>query len=398
MAIRQGGSSITSLTANRLIKNIDQEVLFDYASISPFTTFLTMVKGRSKPTALHQFTWEKRTGVPRHVESESALIGATSIQIIAADWPILRATDILQNKRTGEQVFVTTTPTSALVDVTRGFANTSAAAVNDADIWIRLGNAQGEWSTAPSLIGTDPTSYSNYVQEIRHPFGASDRAIAIGKAGGLIGPTEMEWLDEDTFRDHQEAKEKILLWGRQSLNGSRSTTDGLIAQITRTSTPAASYDFTGKLITRKRLDDFLYLMFKYSPDTKMALTGSELPAVVREWAYGKLWIDEGVNSFGLRLNTYKSPHGDVKFITHPYFEEYGMSGYAYFFEPKCCQLRGIKGRMNTVMDTGPSGNGIQANDVHGTIFEYWAEIGLQVSMLERCGWLYGMDSTRTADA
>jgi hypothetical protein len=402
MTLRQGGSTIVVQNSNRLIKNIDQTVLWDYGTVAPFLVFLSIVKGRSRETKLHKFEWLKRTGVPRSVESDvQADTGAVVIPFPATEWPTLRATDVLHNTRTGEQVYVNTTPTGSgvvNVSVTRGYAGTTAAAINDADTWLRLGNAQGEWSTSPDLIGTDPTSDYNYVQLIRHPFGASGRAIAIGKASGNIGPDEMAWLKEDTYRDHTESKEKILLWGKKSLNGSRTTTDGLIAKLTASGSDAAAKNFSGLIVSQKRLDDFLYGMFKYSAKDKIALTGSELVTTIRNLAYGKLLIDDATTQYGLRIMTYKSPHGDVKFVHHPYFEQYSLSGSAFFFEPECVTLRGIPGRMNTVLDTGPGGNGIQANDVDGTMYQYVWEGGLQVTNIERCGWAYNMDSTRTTDS
>lgn len=400
MATRQGGSTIVGQNStNRIIKNIDDKVLWDYGAIAPFLVFLSIVAGRSRETKTHQFTWLKRTGVPRSVESDAqADTAATSIPFPATEWQTIRKDDILLNTRTNEQVLVQQTPSGSgiqNVSVIRGFASTTAAAINDADTWLRLGNAMGEWSNAPDLIATDPTSSSNYVQQIRHPFGASGRAIAIGKAGGNIGPAEMEWLREDTYRDHTEAKERTLLFGAQSLNGSRTTTDGLLTQIKAGCT---GKDWSALKPTQARLDTYLYDMFKYSAKDKMALTGSEFPTYIRDLAHGKLVIDDqNTNQYGLRISTYRSPHGDVKFIHHPYFEQFGLSKYTFFFEPECVTLRGIPGRMNTVLDTGPGGNGIQANDVDGTIYQYVWEAGLQVTNLERCGYMYGFDADKSSD-
>jgi hypothetical protein len=344
----------------------------------------------------------KRTGVPRSVTSGAqASTVATTIPFATGQWQTLRASDILLNTSTNEQVFVSETPSGSgtvNVTVTRGFASTTPAAITDQDTWLRLGNAQSEWSSSPDLIGTDPTTSSNYVQQIRHPFGASGRAIAIGKAGGNIGPDEMEWLREDTFRDHQEAKERTLLWGVQSLNGTRTTTDGLISQISAAGSGAAYKDWAALKPTQDRLDLYLYDMFKYSAKDKMALCGSEFPTYVRGLAYGKLVVDNQESTkYGLRISTYRSPHGDVQFMHHPYFEAFGLSKSAFFFEPECVTLRGIRGRMDTVLDTGPGGNGIQANDVDGTIYQYMCEIGLQVTNLERCGYMEGFDADKSSD-
>jgi hypothetical protein len=95
MATRQGGSTIVALNSNRLIKNIDDKVLWDYGTVAPFLVFLSLVKGRSRETKLHQFTWLKRTGVPRSVTSGAqANTSATTIQFATGQWQTIRATDV----------------------------------------------------------------------------------------------------------------------------------------------------------------------------------------------------------------------------------------------------------------------------------------------------------------
>ena len=228
MPISQGGRTLDQVAANRFVKDIDPQIKWDYASSAPFFVLLGLSKKTSGVCKSEEPKWQQRSGVPRQVNSEDVETdAATAIDFTDATWKILRETDILENDRTREQIRIAATPATKEVTVVRGYAGTTAAALVAGDTWTRLGNAQGYWSDTPDLIGTDPTEESNYVQRFRHPFGADDRLVGIGESGGNIGPKEIDYLDEDTYRDHVESVERALVRGIKNKTGDVTTMGGI---------------------------------------------------------------------------------------------------------------------------------------------------------------------------
>lgn len=396
--VKQGGSTINTIdSANRFIKDIDPQMKWDYASSAPFLVFLGMTRKTSGFCRSEKPAWLKRDGVPRQVISAAATDVAATIGFKDGSFQAIRATDIIENDRTREQVFVTATPTgtgTVSVSVTRGYAGTTAAAVLDDDVWTRIGNAQGYWSEMPDLIATDPEDDFNYIQLFRHPFGADKRLIQVAESGGMIGLGELDYLDGETYRDHVESVERALLRGVPSKVGEVTTMGGLDYFITRSGTAANNYDFTSAgVLTEKLFTDYLYDMKKYAVGKRtICICGTELPAAIDEWAKDKLRIQPKAKEYGLNIQTYNSRFGDVDLIIHPFFGMWGWDDRAYFLDEESARLLGLKGRRDTVLNTGPSGKGLQANDVDGKIFEYRCEPTLKMEYIERCGLAQGIQA------
>jgi len=401
MAVRQGASFATSdvtggVNANRYWQNIDPQIRWKFNSISPFLTIMQKLAGKRNITKNFKLEWYNRDTIAQSVVNSAAEAVGDPIAFAAGQFELLRKDDLLYNQRTYEVVRVTATPTAAGdVTVTRGYAGTIAAAVNLGDTWRRLANAVGEWSDVRDLIGQDPSTEFNYVQTIRNPFGASGHAQRIAAAGGMIGPGEMEYLQEDTYRDHLLNSESTLLFSERSKAGDVYTTRGVKQWLTASGSAAHNEDISASAPTRALFNDFLYELSKESARKSwLCITGVNLPNYVEEWAFGKMQINEKFGqTFGVTVPTYKSRHGEVHFLEHPSFGDMGLDNFAMFLNMDCFSLESFPGLQSSMLYKGPNGNGLQGNGVDGRIYEYRTAFLLKAKQLNECGALSGIGDT-----
>jgi hypothetical protein len=346
------------------------------------------LKGKTQVTKNFKFEFLNRTTMAQTVTSTGAVGSTGNVSFAAAHFGILRARDLLYNTRSAEVIRVDETPTAAgEVVVTRGYAGTSAASITDGDTWRRLANAVEEWSDVGDLIAQDPGNDFNYVQTIRDPFGASGHAQRIAAAGGMIGPDEMTFLDEDTYRDHLLRCESTLLLGERSKTGTTYTTRGVYQWLTASGKVAQSADVNSTGLTKAILDDFIYDMARYSPSKRWTVfCGNTLLNIIDGWQYAKIQINEQAQkSFGMWVTTYNSRHGVLNLVPHPLFEDLGWSNRAIFLDLDCFSLKGFSGWTDSALYKGRDGKGLQGNGVDGTIYEYRTTLGTQAQQTERCG-------------
>jgi hypothetical protein len=392
---RQGGSVITAgepggMVDHRFVQNIDPKIRWDYAGINPFLTVMHRL-GKAKAEKTIKYEFESRETPPQIIANDAAsyAAGATTINF-PTNWQLLREGDILANVRSEETIRVNSTPTSQAVSVSRGFSGTSAAAVNASDDWRRLATAVEEWSDVRDLVGSNPTKDWNYIQTVRDPFGASGHAQRIGRAGGMIGPNEMEYLREDRYRDHLLNLEGTIMMGERSLNGTTYTTRGLRPWLTYSGTPAYNLDVSGGF-NYGVLDQVMYNLGLYSPNHYwLVLCGSRFAQHVKHWGWEKMETANGLKKIGLFGRRYEATEGRIDIVRHPMFTENGWDDEALFLDLECFDVRGFEGLLNPVVYKGRNGQGLQGNGVDGTIYEYRTTLSLTGRNLHRCGRIHGI--------
>lgn len=151
-------------------KNFRETILWrDPNGQTPLTAL--MAKMRKESTDDPEFAWyEEALTVPR-LQLAAALVGDTTIVPTSpapagftADGTDLVAGDLLLNERTSEIMQVSGVTSAISVQVVRGAAGTTAAAINLNDAVTKIGNAYGEGTSAPSVTTRNPTKVYNLAQ------------------------------------------------------------------------------------------------------------------------------------------------------------------------------------------------------------------------------------------
>lgn len=241
------------------------------------------------------------------------------------------AGDLLRNERTGEIVIVNTTPTATSITVTRGVGTTAAAAVNDNDDFYHVGNAFEQGSIRPNAVALVATRYVNYTQIFRNSWAVTKTLAALPLIAGDGAVAESK---RDCANFHALSIEKALFFG-QKFQGTRNgmpfqTMEGVIARVQT----AAPGNITNLLATTNwtQLEAALDPMLQTVTDAgsgniRTMFVGGVARRVIH--AIARKNSDYNINgtesSWGMQIDTIKTPRGTFEMIEHPLFNAYGST-------------------------------------------------------------------------
>lgn len=267
-------------------------------------------------TIIHWFEEAHLSG--RTTSAETINSSATDFDVVDASVYVPGV--ILMDEATGEYVFVTAVSGNN-VTIVRGFAGTTADAITSGDGIQRIGTAHEEGSAKPVAVANQGYPRFNYMQTFRQAWNITGTAMAIQYyTGGKDAKNR-----RDASLMHAEDIERSMFWGRKTVgvvNGVRfSTMDGLDAMVTTNVVPAGgTTDWTD-------VDDFLRAIFekniKGKPNERIAFCGNGALSVINGIARieGAIWLDVGATEFGLNVNRWITPYGNISLMTHPLMVE-----------------------------------------------------------------------------
>jgi hypothetical protein len=190
----------------------------------------------------------------------------------------------------------------------------------------RIGTAHEEGSGKPTAVANLGYPRLNYVQLFRNAWDVTGTAKAIEfHTGDLVAKNK---ADAGMF--HAEDIERSMLWGKKAigtLNGKPfRTMDGIITQI-QDSNVAGNNVVEAGGTTWTELDAFLQSIFerniKGKPNERIAWCGNTALSVINGIARleGTVELTPGETEFGLKINKWMTPYGDVTLMTHPLMNE-----------------------------------------------------------------------------
>ena len=257
----------------------------------------------------------------------------------------LSAGAILWNYRTGERVRVTATPTTTSVTVTRGVQGTTAAAVNDNDVWILVTLAKANGAVPVRSVYTQPTSYQNYIQTFNKTASIENAYKAGILRTDIDGPKMEAQIDalEQIAKDIEEA----YFFGVKELatlsEGATYYTGGIKSAVDAANAISGNTNsLNGRTTTGVTLDAFnswVQSFMQVGSDTKIAFCGPNAYAAVSKFANsnegGYRIMQSGENVFGLNITTIVTPFGELSLAAHPMFQEItSLSGWMFALDLK----------------------------------------------------------------
>lgn len=279
----------------------------------------------------------------------------------------------------GEQVYVTAVTGNTLT-VVRGFAGTTAAVASTGAGFQIISNAHEEASSRPVAVTYLGAPRFNYMQIFRDTWNISGTAQAVAfYTGSKLAKTK-----RDASMLHAEAIEKALWFGRKTVgvvNGMRfMTMDGMDAQITTNVTAA------GATTNWAQLDTFLRSVFAYNikgkPNERVAIGGNGALAVLNDIARieGMIQINVGQTEFGLNVNRWVTPYGNISLLTHPLFNESPLwTKDLRVFHPGAVKMRWLRRTFEDQYDRNGTRAGVDAD-----FGVFTSELSMQY-MVERTG-------------
>lgn len=260
----------------------------------------------------------------KHLSGRTTVVGAVNSTVtqtvVVADASYLVPNGIAIIESTGEYVLLTAVAGNSLT-VIRGFAASTAANIPDAAGFQLIGTAAEEASARPTAVANLGYPKFNYTQIFRNAWNISGTAKAVQYYTG----SQEAKTRRDAMLFHGEAIERSLWFGRMNIavvnNEPARTMSGLTQLITTNVTAA------GGTTNWTQLDSFVRGVFekniKGKPNERIAFTGNGGLSVIQQIARDNatVYIEPGETSFGLKINKWMTPYGDITLMTHPLFTE-----------------------------------------------------------------------------
>lgn len=228
-----------------------------------------------------------------------------------------------QHTALAELMLVTAVPSTTQLTVVRGFMGSTAAAVPDNTVLIKIATAFEQGSNAPQSMAVTPVRHLNYTHIFRDAWDLSGTLSAVQLENGYNSMTANK---QDCGVFHAQSIEKALFFSKKgltTLNGRPlSTMDGLEALIS-THAPANLYE-AASTTTYDQLETYLNPLFNYKTDAmngniRTLFVGGTALQVINNIGRlsGTFQLQEGATSFGLQFKQFKTSRGVFNLIEHP---------------------------------------------------------------------------------
>ena len=402
--INSGQRDTLNIETGRIKKDVEAKIALLDPQISPLMTAISTI-GRQylrddngsvkvsgvplmkKATTSSRFEWweDELLGVKTGVNN-GAGYSSSATDIVVDDYTIFSAGDIVWNTRTNEILEVNGSPSSSTVTFRRGVgASGTGVAILDNDELIIIGNVYPEGATSRTAKSTQETNQYNYTQIIRTPVEITNTL----KNTDLY--TEDEWKTQVAKAgiEHMKKIERTLWFGKReqstnSVNNTsgkpKRTTGGILNHFLSTNVMTAS-----ATLTESEWDAFLEVALKKGSTMKYVFCAPRVLTVISNFAKNKLQTSQDSKVYGMSIFEYQSPHGTVKLVKQPIFEETSYTaGHAVALDLKNLKYRFLQGRDTAFLDNR------QENDRDGQKAEYLTEMGLQLMLEQEMAVLKGV--------
>lgn len=204
-------SLVTTQETNQ-VRQVDSRLNMVYPNETPFlalTNRLTTVSdGKAK-----KFEWGQQSDAPRRV-TVSAEVAAAGTTIVVTPAAAVVAHEVLQDERTGEDIYITANTSGSLTVGTRGSYGGGTPAILPAGLELLIvGSAKEENADHSNPKAITPDLLYNYYQTLERVIASSTLAKAIEYylgEGGQVGQDAI-----DAMRDFKRQMEMAILFGNR---------------------------------------------------------------------------------------------------------------------------------------------------------------------------------------
>lgn len=335
-----------------------------------------MMKARKKPTKTTICKWNDQAPLNywTQINNESGY-NTSAVTFIVDDGTIFAQFDLIKIPRTGEVMRVQSATATTVTVAARAFGG-SAAALQDNDYIIMLGNAMSENSNAPASKLVEPTEFYNVTQIFRTPFDASASDEA----------EEVKTTPKERIRLRliKQWEHKMLInyafWHGVRVNDTTNHVRAAGGIIPRLQTN--TWNVNGPL-AKTELNAFLRDVFTYGSGSKVLIGSPIIAGGITNIADSKLIPSESAKKFGLNINTWVTAFGELDIIMDNTFGQF-YAGAGVILDIQDVFYRPLQGRDTKFKQD------IQANDTDGWKDEYLTEATFQIRNEPDHGFMYGV--------
>jgi hypothetical protein len=239
--------------------------------------------------------------------------------------------DLLRSDTTQEVMLVTNVASATSVTVQRAVGTIAGAAIASGVHLYTIGNGFEEGSVRPNAVSIIADRYVNYTQIFRNSWAVTKTLAAMPMIAGDGMVAESR---SDCASLHALAIEKSLFFGQKFMGTQNGqpfhTQEGLVARVTA----AAPANITTLLATTNwtQLEAALDLTLNTVTDVKgsnirTAFVGGTARRVIHNIARlnSTYQIQNTITSWGLQIDTIRTPRGTFEMIEHSLFNAYGST-------------------------------------------------------------------------
>lgn len=385
MAVKSGQRNVADLAAVQRAIALDKEITLLEPDAAPLTVLTRRWEegGNIKSVGDFEFSWVEDEGEVRFdAVNHGGGYTAEETSIVVDTGEVFYAAALVRVPRTGEIFRVTSVSTNTLT-VVRGYAGTTAAALNDDDPLFVIGAVAEEGDTSFAARSKSPTKITNYTQIFRTSIEESGSAIS---SDNMTTPHDWVYQHKKKNIEHKKDIEHAGLFGSKgSTTGANSkrisTTGGALYHLT------ANNQDMGGTMTEGEFESWVRSITRYG--TKKVVLSARLPlSVVNNFAVGRLQTiqSDKDETYGLAIKEYVSPHGTIKFISHPLLEGAVWGGYmiALDMDKAAPGYHPLGGGEGPTRDTKLLPNR-QAPDRDGQLDEILTEAGFSFKQIKKSG-------------
>lgn len=359
--------------------------------------FALTSKARKQSTNDPQFHWWEETNSITRLQLNDGdnMSNSDTTVVVNSGALALAPGDILQVEKTqatsydNELVRVASVTNDTTFVVTRGFAGSTAATINDDSWFTKIGSAHGEGTTAPDTSSRNPTKLTNYTQIFKTPYKITKTALETYFRTGDPKKNEQK---RKSF-DHAEKIEQSLLFGKAwegtDSNGMPFRSMGGLREFITTNVTV----FAATLTTNSFMDA-VYPVFDYSGegagDERIAFCGNGalnvLNKAINTDSGTQINFDKVIEFYGMRFNRFIMPQGVLNIKTHPLMNVHPVyTNSMFIINPAGLIYRPLRNR-----DTKMEKN-IQAPDADYIMDQWLTECGFEIHHEKTMAFLTNMN-------
>ena len=361
---------------NRRIIDMSKNIAMLEPDAAPLTALLKNIGSQQADNP--KFEWlETELAARWDAVNNGAGYLSADTSIVVDNGAYFSVNDIVKVPRTGEVMLVTAISTNTLT-VTRGYGETSAAALVDNDPLVIIGNVNKEGGTARAYKTTGEYVVYNLTEIFKTTVSLSD---TLDKSK-LYGGGDRNFQRKIKGIEHMVDIERAFLFGERKEDTSggeiKRTTRGLNTFLTQNRVDA------GGGLTEQEFETFCQAGFRYGSKKKILLASPILVTAINMFGRAKLQTVSKEKTYGISMTNYISAHGELYIAKHNLLEGAVYGGYGILIDPDNIKYRNLNGR-DTKLKTDT-----QAPDMDGWQDEYITEAGLQVVLPKTHAVLYGV--------
>lgn len=256
-------------------------------------------------------------------QGDFKVAGTGGLSVVPGEY--LMAEDATGAVGATEIVQVASVTSDTAIVVTRGAQGSTAAAIAD-NVWLlSIGTGFAEGTSAADAVTKNPTKFFNFCQIFKTSYEITETAkVTKARTGDPVKNDKKRKMF-----DHATKLEQAYIFGRKSeatgANGKPiRTTGGLLQFIT---TNVTNFSGGGTAFTEDNFIDAISPVFNFKGEgnstTRICFCGNEaltnLNKLARDSASSRINFDSVIELFGMKLQRWILPQGELLIKTHPLF-------------------------------------------------------------------------------